>query len=144
MGCPWEGRGAVEENSIALVGAPFNAQGCDKRVMPRTFRLAGIIFSALEPETIRGFGGRFPSAHSKKSQSFSGPLLRTPSPDHRRISRICDLYLHRLFGVCSSAGLLLSQSGWSGFEAETDGVRRVGWTGRAGRRGGGGGAKCVR
>ena len=128
MGRRWEGRGTFEENQTALVDGHFNVQECDKRVMPRTFRLAGIVLSVLEPETVRELGGRFPSAHAKKSQSCSGP------PPH--FQNLRPLFAPSFWTVRSTAGELQSQLGWSGFEFDMDGGGREGWTGDACRRGG--------
>jgi hypothetical protein len=106
--------------------------------MPRTFRLAGVILSILEPETVREAGGRFPSAQEKKLQSFSGP------PPH--FQNLRPLFAPSFWTVRSTAGVSQSQFGWSGFETAVDVGGREGWTGGAGRRTGGGreGTKSVR
>jgi hypothetical protein len=105
--------------------------------MPHTFRLAGTILSVLEPETVRDCGGRFPSAHAKKSQSFSGP------PPH--FQNLRPLFEPSFWTIRSVAGALQSQFGWSEFGADVNGGGREGWTVGAGRRGGGGrGAKSIR
>ena len=109
-----------------------------RTVIPRTFRLAGIIRSMiLEPEAVRELGGRFPSAQAKKSQSFSGP------PPH--FQKFRPLFAPSFWTVRWTAGVLQSQFGWSEFGSDIVGGRGR-WTGGEGRRAGGGGrgAKSVR
>src|SRR5258706_4338736 len=137
MGRRSVGQRAVEEIPITLVDVSLSRTGMRRTVMPRTFRLAGIILSISEFETVREFGGRFPSAQAKKSQSFSGP------PPH--FQKFRPLFTPSFWTVRLTARVLQSQFGWSEFESDMVGGRGR-WRGGVGRRAGSGGrgAKSVR
>ena len=130
MGRRSVGRGAVEEIPITSVGVSLSRTGMRRTVIPPTFRLAGIVLSILEFETVREYGGRFPSAQAKKSQSFSGP------PPH--FQKFRPLLTPSFWTVRWIAGVLQSQFGWSEFESDIIGGRGR-WRGGVGRRAGGGG-----